>query len=60
MILEIVLGLITAANKLIERGQQTGELTPEAAAVLRAHAADVFGKYEHAPAPPAPPERPGA
>lgn len=54
MIFEIVLGLIGVANKLIERGQQSGELTPAQSAVLTERALEVFGKYEHAPAPPAP------
>ena len=45
--------IINAINGLIERGKQTGELTPAQADALTAAANAVFQQYGH-PAPPPP------
>ncbi len=45
--------IIDAIQKLIERGRQTGELTPAEADALTALAAAEFAKYS-SPAPPPP------
>jgi hypothetical protein len=47
----IVSAAIQLARDLIDRGKQTGELTPEQQAALEEKAARIFGKFTE-PAPP--------
>lgn len=51
-IADIILALITVAENLISRAQQTGELTPEQSNALLVQAMQVFAKYGTPPPPP--------